>query len=79
MARPRTFTTTRRHATPRVARLHVDPDRRRRMWAMAADERVQAAEHGQLSLGEMLQWARRCADEVPIVTGEFFFITRVAE
>lgn len=79
MARPRTFTTTRRHATPRVARLHVDPDRRRRMWALAPDERVQAAEHGQLSLGEMLEWARRCADEVPIVNGEFFFITRVAE
>ncbi len=34
---------------------------------MAADERVEAAEHGQLSLGEMVEWARRCADEVPIV------------
>ena len=49
------------------------------MWAMAPAERVQAAEQGQLSLGEMLQWARRAPHEVPIVDGEFFFITRLAE
>ena len=52
-----TSTTTRRQATPRVASLRVDADRARRMWALAPAERVQAAEQGQLSLGEMLQWA----------------------
>ena len=77
--RTRTSTTTRRQTTPRVASLRVEADRVRRMWAMAPAERVQAAEQGQLSLGEMLQWARRAPHEVPVVDGEFFFITRLAE
>ena len=46
---------------------------------MAPAERVQAAEQGQLSLGEMLAWARRAPSEVPVVDGEFFFIARLAE
>ena len=57
--RTRTSTTTQPAGDPRVANLAVDADRLRRMWAMAPDERVQAAEQGQLSLGEMLAWARR--------------------
>ena len=77
--RTRTSTTTHRQAIPRVASLRVDADRTRRMWAMAPAERVQAAQQGQLSLGEMLQWARRAPHEVPIIDGEFFFITRLAE
>jgi hypothetical protein len=81
MTRPRTRTsaTARERTIPRVASLRVDADRVRRMWAMATAERLQAAEQGQLSLGEMLAWARRASHEVPIVDGEFFFITRLAE
>ena len=79
MTRTRTRTTTRTQAMPRVASLTIDADRARRMWAMTPAERVQAAEQGQLSLGEMLQWARRAPHEVPVVDGEFFFITRLAE
>jgi hypothetical protein len=81
MTRTRTCTSTpaRERAIPRVASLRVDPDRVRRMWAMAPAERVQAAEQGQLSLGEMLAWARRAPGEVPVVDGEFFFIARLAE
>ena len=75
--RPSTYISQRPHL--RVANLAVDADRLRRMWAMEPDERVQAAEQGQLSLGEMLAWARRAPHEVPIVDGEFFFITRLAE
>jgi hypothetical protein len=78
--RTRTSTSAREEAlSRRVTSLRVDAGRARRMWAMQPDERVQAAEQGQLSLGEMLQWARRAPHEVPIVDGEFFFITRLAE
>ena len=64
-----------RTAIPRPASLAVDPDRLERMWAMTPAQRRQAAERGQLSLGEMLKWASRRPHEVPIVNGEFFFIT----
>lgn len=79
MTRTPTRTSTRHQSVLRVASLRVVEDRARRMWAMTAAERVQAAEQGQLSLGEMLQWARRAPHEVPIVNDEFFFITRLAE
>ena len=75
--RPSTYISQRPNL--RVANLAVDADRLRRMWAMEPDERVQAAEQGQLSLGEMLAWARRAPGEVPVVDGEFFFIRRLAE
>ena len=42
---------------------------------MTPAQRRQAAQRGQLSLGEMLKWASRRPHEVPIVNGEFFFIT----
>ena len=77
--RTRTSTPARQRTIPRVASLRVDPDRVRRMWAMEPDQRVQAAEQGQLSLGEMLAWARRAPHEVQVVDGEFFFISRLAE
>lgn len=64
-----------RTAIPRPASLAIDPDRLARMWAMTTAQRRQAAKRGQLSLGEMLQWASRRPHEVPIVNGEFFFIT----
>ena len=64
-----------RTAIPRPASLAIDPDRLERMWAMTPAQRRQAAQRGQLSLGEMLKWASRRPHEVPIVNGEFFFIT----
>ena len=67
-----------RTAIPRVANLAIDPDRLERMWAMTAEERRQAAERGQLSLGEMLQWASRRPREVELVDGEFWFITALS-
>lgn len=78
--RTRTSTSAREEALARrVTSLRVNAGRARRMWAMQPAERVQAAEQGQLSLGEMLQWARRAPYEVPVVDGEFFFIARLAE
>ena len=63
-----------RTAIPRPASLAIDPDRLERMWAMTPTQRRQAAQRGQLSLGEMLKWASRRPNEVPIVNGEWFFI-----
>src|ERR1700690_3232495 len=64
-----------RIAIPRPASLAIDPERLERMWAMTPAQRRQAAQRGQLSLGEMLKWASRRPHEVPIVNGEWFFIT----
>lgn len=68
-----------RVAIPAVGSLTIDPERLERTWAMSAAQRVAAAQHGQLTLGEMLRWAARAPHEVPTVNGEFFFITALAE
>ena len=65
-------------ALPLTARLEVDPDRLGRLWAMTAQQRCQAAGEGQFSLGEMLRWAARAPEQVPLVSGEFFFIAAVS-
>jgi phytoene dehydrogenase-like protein len=59
----------------RPASLTIDPERLERMSAMTPAQRRQAADRGQLSLGEMLRWAARHPDEVPLVDGEFSFMT----
>ena len=60
---------------PGVASLTASPERIKRMWRMTAQQRVEAAQRGEFTLGEMLQWARRRPAEVPLVDNEFFFIT----
>jgi hypothetical protein len=42
---------------------------------MTTAQRVHAAKTSQLTLGELLRWAARHPHEVPLVNGEFFFIT----
>jgi hypothetical protein len=59
---------------PAVASLKVDDERLERMWALSRSERAAAAQRGQFTLGEMLRWASRRPDEVPLVDGDFFFI-----
>jgi hypothetical protein len=63
---------------PAVASLKVDDERLERMWALSRSERVAAAQRGQFTLGEMLRWASRRPDEVPLVDGDFFFITALS-
>jgi hypothetical protein len=63
-----------RAAIPLPASLAIDPDRLERIWAMTPAQRRQAAERGQLPLGEMLKWASRLPHEVPTVNGEWFFL-----
>jgi hypothetical protein len=70
---------TPRTPIPAVASLTVNPERLERMWALSPSERIAAAQRGQFTLGEMLRWAARApAGEVPIVNGEFFFITALS-
>jgi len=64
---------------PGVASLKTDPERLARMWAMTPAQRLQAAQTGRLTLAEMLAWARRAPNEIPVVDGEWFFITALAE
>jgi hypothetical protein len=63
---------------PPVASLTVDDERLARMWALSRSERVAAAQRGQFTLGEMLRWASRRPDEVPLLDGNFFFITALS-
>lgn len=62
-----------------VASLTLSDERIARMWAMSRRERVDAARRGAFTLGEMLRWAARAPHEVPLVNGEYFFITAFAE
>jgi hypothetical protein len=64
-----------RAGVPRVARLDVDRERIEQMWQLTAAQRVRAAYRGNFTLGEMLKWAAHAPHEVPLVDGEFFFIT----
>ena len=63
-----------RTALPLSASLAVDRERVERMWSMPPAERDAAARRGELSLGEMLQWASRRPSEIELVNGEFWFI-----
>jgi len=63
---------------PAVASLRVDPERLQRMWALTPAERLAAARRGQFTLGEMLRWAARRPQEVPLVAGELFFIAALS-
>ncbi len=67
-----------RLAIPLVGRVRVTAERIEAMWAMRREERVAAAKRGEFTLGEMLHWAARRPHEVPLVAGEFFFITALS-
>jgi hypothetical protein len=63
---------------PAVASLKIDAERLERMWALSRSERVAAAQRGQFTLGEMLRWASRRPDDVPLLDSDFFFITALS-
>ena len=52
-----------RQPIPGVASLRVNPERIERMWQMTAQQRVEAAQQGRFTLGEMLRWASRRPSE----------------
>ena len=67
-----------RQPIPGVASLRVNPERIEQMWQMTAQQRVEAAQQGRFTLGEMLRWASRRPSEPPVVDGEWFFITALS-
>ena len=64
-----------RQPIPGVASLRVNPERIERMWQMTAHQRVEAAQQGQFTLGEMLRWGAGRPSEVELVDGDWWFIT----
>jgi hypothetical protein len=64
---------------PAVGSLRIDPERLAQLWRMTPQERLAMAQQGRLTLGEMLRWAACAPEEVPIVDGEFFFITALLD
>jgi hypothetical protein len=50
-------------------------EQKARLWAMTRDERVRAMRAGKLSLRLCLHWASRAPREVPLVDGEWAFVT----
>jgi hypothetical protein len=64
-----------RATLPSVARLDIDSERLEQMWQLTPAQRIRAAYRGNFTLAEMLRWAARTPDEVPLVNDEFFFIS----
>jgi hypothetical protein len=46
----------------------------RLLWRMSAAERKAAMWRGELTGAQLIEWARRAPDEVPLIDGEFAFI-----
>jgi hypothetical protein len=67
-----------RQALANVASLTTSDERLERIWKMSCQQRLAAAQRGELTLDEMLRWAARRPHEVPLVDGEFFFITALS-
>ena len=44
------------------------------MWNMSVEQRIAAMRRGELSMKQLLAWAARFPDEVPLVHGEYEFI-----
>jgi len=46
----------------------------RALWAMSAAERTAAMQRGELTGAQLMEWARRAPEEVPLIDGEWAFI-----
>jgi hypothetical protein len=44
------------------------------LWKMSTQERVSAMRRGELTWGQLFEWARGARHEVPLIDGEFVFI-----
>jgi len=49
-------------------------ERSKALWRMSAAERVTAMWRGELTWGQLCEWASRAPDEVPRINGELAFI-----
>jgi hypothetical protein len=49
-------------------------ERSQALWKMSAQERVSAMERGELTWGQLYEWASKARHEVPLINGEYAFI-----
>jgi hypothetical protein len=49
-------------------------ERSESLWKMSPDERVAAMHRGELTWGQLYEWASRAGEEVPRLNGEYWFI-----
>ncbi len=49
-------------------------ERSQALWKMSSDERVTAMRRGELTWGQLYEWASRAGYEVPLLNGEYEFI-----
>jgi hypothetical protein len=49
-------------------------ERSQALWKMSADERVSAMRRGELTWGQLCEWAIKARHEVPLINGEYEFI-----
>jgi len=51
--------------------------RLRTLWQMTAAQRVAAMRRGELTLEQLAAWAARHPEQVPLLNGEFEYLTRL--
>lgn len=49
-------------------------ERSKALWGMSQRQRRTAMWRGELTWGQLCEWAKRTAQEVPLIDGEFAFI-----
>ncbi|HEY5194674.1 MAG TPA: hypothetical protein VIJ39_12495 [Solirubrobacteraceae bacterium] len=49
-------------------------ERSQTLWKMTAKERVSAMRRGELTWGQLCEWAIKARHEVPLINGEYEFI-----
>jgi hypothetical protein len=49
-------------------------ERSQALWKMSAQERVSAMWRGELTWGQLYEWASKARHQVPLIDGEYAFI-----
>jgi hypothetical protein len=49
-------------------------ERSQALWKMSREERVAAMHRGELTWGQLYEWASKAGHEVPLLNGEYAFI-----
>lgn len=58
-----------------LAKQHANrKERSEALWKMTSEERVAAMHRGELTWGQLCEWASRAGHEVPRLNGEYWFI-----
>ena len=60
-----------------LERLDARGARQRALWQMTPTQRVAAMRRGELTLEQCAAWAARHPEQVPLLDGEFEYLTRL--